>query len=159
MEEKVLKGPAIAPITVSAPFNCGVSKEQKITITNTFSSGFNFSPDNPEVLFDNSVHLRDGYITCAELNDILLSSDEVLSETAKNKCFVYPNPLFSEEKLFLNCNKVDSVVIYDTVGNVIKTSKNINKTYVTMNELSAGTYIVIMYFKGEIISRNKIILK
>lgn len=155
---KSVKGPSIAPLAVSAPFNCDVHKKQKFNIYNTFSSGFNFSPENPGVLIDNSIHVRDGYISCSDLNELLLSTDEILLTSSKNKCLVYPNPVSFDKKLFLNCDKIDSVVIYNTAGNIVKTFKNINTPYITINELSTGVYILVMYSKDKLISRNKIII-
>ena len=68
---------------------------------------------------------------------------------------LYPNPANNTITLCTDVTKVDKAVIYDSLGQKIKSVRlNANIQTIDINNLPAGNYIIVLYRKGKSVSRN-----
>jgi len=89
-----------------------------------------------------------GNYSNGQVEDYTLNVKEALAtnETSFNKVQLYPNPV--KDVLTVSSNKkVNSISVYNTAGQVVKTVQNTNT--VNMNSLSAGVYVVKTDIEGK----------
>jgi len=83
-----------------------------------------------------------------------LSTSDVSKKEVIN---IYPNPVV--DKLFINSDKkIESVVIFDAKGSVVKKENNLNSNSVNVSDLISGAY-VIKVSTGESVLTKKFIKK
>jgi len=89
-----------------------------------------------------------GNYNYGQVEDYTLKVTEALAtgETSFNRVQLYPNPV--KDVLTVSSNKkVNSISIYNTAGQLVKTVQNANT--VNMNNLSAGVYVVKTDVEGK----------
>ena len=89
---------------------------------------------------DSSSHFVENQTECEALS----INDELLNDNI----VIYPNPTDSNINIITD-HVIDSIVVYDLVGKVVKTL-NANIKTISLKELAGGTYIIKIYIKDKV---------
>jgi hypothetical protein len=84
-------------------------------------------------------------------------SSLAVSESGKNTLSFYPNPV-ADELTFKTSEKIDNVLIYNTLGQIVKTSKPVNDK-IDVSNLLPGNYVGTVIFTNGKKQSVKIIKK
>ncbi|MCB0479580.1 MAG: T9SS type A sorting domain-containing protein, partial [Crocinitomicaceae bacterium] len=106
-----------------------------------------------------NINLSDSiYSFHIEANGVMLIElyiPEIVLEIAENPeielPIVYPNPTIDQVNINIEAKDLDKINIYDLNGRLVKTTKNPS---FSIAEQESGTYILMIYSKGEVFTRK-----
>lgn len=128
----------------------------KIKLKPGFAVG-DIIPNTGEIYFDfNPAIVTNTFNTefVAALNNLDFSSGNFL---------IYPNPATDLVEVSLNTNStnIESIVIFDVLGKIVKKveSVNSNQTYINVSEISSGVYMIEVTTDNNLKQIKKLIIK
>ena len=87
-------------------------------------------------------------------------ADENVSANTPEKVRIglYPNPATQSVTLMTDATTTDRAMLFDSLGHKVKTLKiNSNSQQISIQDLPAGNYIVVLYHKGKSVARTMLV--
>ena len=102
---------------------------------------------------DTAPHMNH-YLNCSPLHSPVNIKEIIVHESLVS---IYPNP--TNTIVNINANEINSVIIYNTLGQVVFTENkfNANELQVNISQWSKGIYSIQVNTKGQLINKKLIV--